>query len=222
MGDRIRFSAQFEAVVGIAGVLQLRGEFITGTGAEISLDAIAVTYAYLDVAAFVESSRREDGRTFKEYSADRIERRFVGLPQGGMEVFKDGAVKPPQQKIDSATAGMVLGHGKAIGADVLREAMIRRLDQVDRARFEKVQASAQIDDRSDDGGMPDPRSSCSGALFQLLGIVQGACRTAFPEVRAMTEPIIGIPAGLEPNASGEDGFGDLCIASMEAQDEMRQ
>lgn len=92
-------------------------------------------------------------------------------------------------------------------------------DHVDEPIIEEVETEAEINDGPDDGRLPDPVLPTARPVSDLASELIRSLRVVFPEVDAVTKPIVIIAAGLKPLLAGKHALSHASVAAVIAEDE---
>ncbi len=86
--------------------------------------------------------------------------------------------------------------------------------------FEEIKAVAEVNDCSDNRLVLNSGFTQVGILFQVLGVLECSLRVTFPEIDAMTKPVIVIFTTFKIVFASQNPFCDIFIAAMESEDKI--
>ncbi len=129
-----------------------------------------------------------------------------------VDLVEDGLVQMAQEKV--VRGSFIDGHRKAEHLRIVDQVAVGGLQFEQRGPIEQVHAEAEVDDRSNDGG-----PSCIGlALHFLLDEAPSPNRVVFPEVDAITKPIVFVVAGSQVRCAAiQDALDGSCVRTMETK-----
>ncbi len=189
-----------------------------GERSEIALDTIEIAYADLNMVLFLETSVRIEFFPFPEDPAHRIVRTLFVLGPESVNGLDHGAIERPQEEIPFLANRPVLGKLNTGFRTGIVQDSVPLTQDLQRIRFQQVEAVAQIDDRANDRFIFNPAFSSTGVFFADSGIIKRSKRIVLPKVDPVAEPIVLIFAGFQALASSEHLFGEAAVAAMKTAD----
>lgn len=216
--DEPRVHIRLEGVaVGIrrAGVLR-RHNCNLRHGSEVAKDTVRITDCDLDVRLRHDPGTRERWSSFREDPAYRLVVSPIDLLVEVLEAgVEDRAVEVPQEKVVVPVLQLlVLGQGLTGCFDQEPEFLVPLLKGTGCARVGQVEATTEVDEGTEHERLAD-LASCLHPFSPL----QRPSRPVFPEVNALTEPVVGVRTRLEVHTVEENGLTDAAITAVVPDDE---
>ena len=83
-----------------------------------------------------------------------------------------------------------------------------------KAAIEKIEAETEVDDRTDNRGSLDLLARTMSTCRNFSGEIERAFCVVFPEINAVTKPVVVVVAGFKEVIAGQHFLGKLVIATV--------
>lgn len=184
---------------------------VGGFDTKNALDCIRIADANLNVRALVKARFLVNRVALDKDRPNRVQRRFFGSFQHGMQVVDDGTVQVPAQQVFAAD---VFRQWAAGSFGPLDEIAMGFTDHCDPVCGQQVERVPEVDDGPDNSRI----FNLASMLLEVARPVEATLGVCVPEVNALAEPVVIVFAWYESFAT-QHGVSNRLIASVITENE---